>query len=181
MDAWEGCLAYAISCPLAAEILEARRRLEERRPEAPAHLQLPPHVTVKYLGHRRRPDLDALLQRLRMLPTRCVEVEVIDVGVFTREGVSNIHLALEQHEDLLDLQRAAEAKLLALGLDDGDRCRGPHYRPHITIIDGIENASPDADPSLRALVGRSALLRELVLFRKPVEALRVPEIWARWG
>jgi 2'-5' RNA ligase len=180
---WEGCLAYAVHAAFEKRVLDLRTQILIRHPEAPAHLQLPPHVTVKYLGHQPFELQQRLLRDLRALtPASCV-LPVNSVGSFTSAGGTlNLHLRLDSHPALLSLQEQAAIVLSRLGCIDLDRHTGERYQPHITVCDGLSPTSLDEDLELlETLPGQMVELKTLVLLRKPVAEDVLPETVDSWS
>lgn len=179
---WEGCLAYAVRDAFERRLLDLRTRILDRHPEAPPHLQLPPHVTVKYLGHQPFQLQQRLLQDLRALsPAVCV-LPVVSAGSFTSAaGTLNLHVRLDAHPALVALQAQAAGVMSRLGCVDLDRHTGERYQPHITVCDGLSPTSLDEDLELLgSLAGQLAEMDTLVLLRKPVARDVLPEIVDTW-
>jgi 2'-5' RNA ligase len=179
---YEGCLAYAVEEPALARILEARAHVLRRHPEAPAHLQLAPHVTVKYLGHQPLSVHTDLQREICSLPPERFSVPISNSNVFNhRDETCNLNLRLDQHLGLQALHEAARTSMRRCGCPDHDKFAGSNYHPHITVADGLDSSNLTKDLAvLEELVGMSVELSTFILLRKPCDEAVLPEVVARW-
>ena len=180
---YEGCLAYAIEEPALRRIMEARARVLRLHPEAPLHLQLPPHVTVKYLGHQPLSIHTELQREIHNLSAERFVVTISESDVFYHsDGTCNLNVRLQQHPALLALQQAAGTSMRKCGCVDNDKFTGINYRPHITVADGLRAVNVRKDLTVaEELVGMSVELSTLILLRKPCQEAILPEVVARWS
>jgi 2'-5' RNA ligase len=180
---YEGCVAYAIEEPALARILQARARVLLHHPEAPPHLQLPPHVTVKYLGHQPLSvHIDLQREMCSLSPQRFI-VTISKADMFYhRDETCNLNLELHPHAALQALHEDARTSMRRCGCADPDKFAGSNYRPHVTVADGVSPINLKEDlPVLEALVGMTVELSTLILLRKPCDEAVLPEVVARWS
>lgn len=179
---YEGCLAYAVEEPAQQRILRARARLLRHHPEAPPHLQLMPHVTVKYLGHQPLSAHVKLQREICGLSAERLSLTILKPDIFYHaDETCNLNLEFQPHASLLALHNAAGTSMRNCGCADRDNFAGINYRPHITIADGLRIDNPAEDLAvLDELRGTSVELSTLILLRKPCREAVLPEIVARW-
>jgi len=185
----EGCLAYVPASQALPPLEELRSALRRSFPQPPEHLQLPLHVTLKWLGLRTQRDLDQVLGALLECEAARVAPRVLSAGICEQAGYFGVALQLEPIPELRRLQRHAEMQLQRLGLIDADRHCGAHYAPHLTLLDGVASGAQAKElaSSLTHRLEHTAErlgridLTSLVLFRKPLAREVLPEIWAHWS
>lgn len=180
---YEGCLAYAIEEPVLLRILEARARVLMHHPEAPLHLQLPPHVTVKYLGHQPLSIHTALQREICGLSPERFFVTISKSDIFYHpDETCNLNFRLHPHSALLAIHYAASTTMRRCGCVDRDKFAGLNYSPHITVADGVSTVNLTEDLAvLEELVGMSVELSTLILFRKVCHEAILPEVVAHWS
>jgi 2'-5' RNA ligase len=172
----EACLAYLVDPPARETVLALRERLAAVRPNLPPHLQLPPHVTVKFLGRRSPAVVNELHRRFQALPICTLELACHAAEVFELGGEKfNIHLAIAVGGPLAGLQAAAERVLRQVGCPDNDRYRGPRYRPHITVVDYAGHPTIEELRLLESALPLRISLRTLVQFEKPAGRPVLPQ------
>jgi 2'-5' RNA ligase len=178
---WEGCFAYLVEDPARESIARVRDRILSAHPFAPPHLQLPLHVTVKYLGNQQLSVQSQLAEELRREPAPSIDAEILDAREIRGTAGWSVQLGLTRVPSLIALQARTMALIEASGAVDCDLWTGEAYSPHITVADGLTFPSQiGISPDVRELMGTRILLSRLVLFRKPAAIAILPELVALW-
>jgi 2'-5' RNA ligase len=174
MSAFDEHLRYAAALVLALPadlgdlVLELRRRLPRL---GPASRQLPPHLTVLFLGEGDGRILAALQQGLLALAPVAVAVELGPAGVFTHaRSVTNLHLTVRERGSLRDLHRRAIGVCAGRGWEPQTVYLRERYVPHISLFDRISVAPETAREAVWA-VGTPAWTGELGDLRLMAEVL----------
>lgn len=132
---YESALVFGLPDALNDYVEELRRELAL---PAPSEDMLAPHLTVLFVGHWTAETLEYYRRAIASLAPVRVEVVFSKLGFFgTREGISNVHLAVESERGLRSLHAKAIVECAAAGWTPQTDFLGPRYSPHVSVFDRL--------------------------------------------
>jgi len=141
---YESALAFELPATLEAQVYDLRRSLDIR---APSEHQLPPHLTLLYLGRMWGSQLAALAARLEALRNEKAGGRLEGLGFFDFSGRrTNVHVRIDPDPSLLELHERALDIGRQFDWFEPGRFVGADYVPHVSILDRI--SSDDCTPQV---------------------------------
>jgi 2'-5' RNA ligase len=136
---FETSLIFELSSPIAARVMELRRRLQLAAYTAALRR---PHMTLLFIGVLTEPLVEDLKPEICVSPYSDIEAPLNGWGVFQRsDGTCNIHLRVRPGPELIAAhQWALNVCRCHLWTPPPD-VNGQNYVPHITVADGAREAS----------------------------------------